>query len=278
VMDSSALSTFYSIVKWYLEHESTPATVAFKWLPEENYRDVFDWGIASKNHQLRLPGSWKRAKPPSTALLSVDPCDDPERDFRNCISQGHLGVFEQRLGGVVDPTIWAKIEGRSAMKNTAIVHLNTDLNQALEEIPWFEQFQVSGDGVKGSIQRLLRIMPGKCPISGLTHDSDNAYLILGKGSVRFGCYRGCCTSNGSKTIEVSVKVDVDVEVEEDEEEDDVPETRDDDFVVEMTPPSPVHVPPLKDVKWETKKARDRKEKRRLDTLMINSCRDAYQWG
>lgn len=44
---------------------------------------------------------------------------------------------------------------------------------------------------KGRYLTLIRKSPGKCPISGKVHDSDNAYLIENHGKIYFGCYRKC---------------------------------------------------------------------------------------
>jgi hypothetical protein len=52
--------------------------------------------------------------------------------------------------------------------------------------------------ISGAYLSLIRQRPGKCPISGRIHDSDNAYMFKKGGVIFYGCHRGCTISIDNK--------------------------------------------------------------------------------
>lgn len=65
------------------------------------------------------------------------------------------------------------------------------IGQALNNLNKMWNTGLEGGDIQGTLLPLKRVAPGKCPISGKMHDSDNGYIFLKGDKVYFSCHRGC---------------------------------------------------------------------------------------
>lgn len=154
--------------------------------------EAIDDGIYRTNGSLRLP---LNGKPSDGKIVSPLVMDDPTHSFLD----GLVLIYEANLHTMEGATIIGPSDMRDEYRPVKESHLDDDVEYDGSIVTEAFQFmdKIWGTGltighVGGRFIPLKRERPGQCPISSITHDSDNAYILIrNNGSIMFGCHRGC---------------------------------------------------------------------------------------
>lgn len=170
--------------------------------------EAIDDGIYRTNGSLRLP---LNGKPSDGKIVSPLVMDDPTHSFLD----GLVLIYEANLHTMKGATIIGPSDMRDEYRPVKESHLDDDdveydgsiVTEAFKFIDKIWGTGLTIGHVGGRFVPLKRERPGRCPISRVTHDSDNAYILIrNDGSIMFGCHRGC-KLKGKKLININTHND-----------------------------------------------------------------------
>ena len=169
---------------------------------------AIDTGITRRLGSLRLPNNRKKDK--DNYMLF----EDPTHKFKDGIVliydetkytlEGTEFLFYERLRPELRSIPYVPPVGSEQNYD---LDIESDSNCHVVKV--FTKFDKGRSGLciikrNGVFFILKRVQPGKCPISGQVHESDNAYIVCVQDKILFGCHRGCTTSlHKRKTIDIN---------------------------------------------------------------------------
>lgn len=177
---------------------------------ERKYIKGIDAGILRKLGSLRLPLNHKRHIYGDSGIEKYSPTlqfDNTSHRFTDGIVILHdANMYTMTEGLVLTPSDLSpehqailshsygvyNIPGSSPSEDDDLDDVNSDeLTAAFNRWDKLYNTGLCIGKISGNYLSLIRKAPGKCPISGKEHTSDNAYIIKRGYKILYGCHRGC---------------------------------------------------------------------------------------
>jgi len=185
---------------------------------------VIDFQIARKNATFRMIGCSKIGKKPleleSPTEASIYDClvgiyhhEHLREEQRITMSNINYTLLTQKLSNIKKKTKEEKRFNAVITKNislglddpTSIDVTDNDVNRACY---LYESWNLNCFKIRDKVGNLInldRTRPSECPISGVIHERENAYLKMRQdGHVMFCCRRGCKAKNGVYGIDLGI--------------------------------------------------------------------------
>lgn len=164
-----------------------------------------DGAIMRKLGSLRLPLNSKRPTLEGNAPKLL--FDDSAHNFLDGIVMIHDANIHTLRGGMMltlsnlAPSYRDKILTPIPSVLTRKDHVDDVVREdtLVEKFLWLDSRYHTGlapGQVNDGYLSLVRESPGKCPVSGRIHDSDNAYMFQRDGKIFYGCHRRCTVNMG----------------------------------------------------------------------------------
>lgn len=174
------------------------------------YTQALDHGIIRKSGSLRLPYNSKRHTyhvndQGISTILERSPTlifDNPIHGF----TDGLIMIHDENLYTFRDSILLTQadlspeyrdqfayiVPQTGSIRKQEYLDIDTSsLEGIFERLDSIHDTGLKPGNISGSYLPLLRYRPGKCPISGRTHESENAYLYMRGNKVCYSCHRGC---------------------------------------------------------------------------------------
>lgn len=177
--------------------------------------EAIDDGIYRRHGSLRLPMNSKRPSPVTSIIdghkvteMKTYPMllDDP----RHTILDGLVLIHEANMYTMNDAIILSIADMKDEYVPVETIHeeeYEVDDSLAGEAFRRLNQRWDTGLSMGTGTGRFIplnRMKPGKCPISNIEHESDNAYLLVtSTGRIMYGCHRGCKVNGKSKLMDIT---------------------------------------------------------------------------